>query len=29
VLLAHGKVQVSGKASEIGEDVLAGAYLGS
>ena len=23
------KVQVSGKASEIGEDVLAGAYLGS
>jgi branched-chain amino acid transport system ATP-binding protein len=29
VLLAHGKVQVSGKASDIGEDVLAGAYLGS
>jgi branched-chain amino acid transport system ATP-binding protein len=29
VLLAHGKVQVAGKASEIGEDVLAGAYLGS
>jgi len=29
VLLAHGKVQVSGKASEIGEDVLAGPYLGS
>lgn len=29
VLLAHGKVQVSGKASEISEDVLAGAYLGS
>ena len=29
VLLAHGKVQVSGKASEIGEDLLAGAYLGS
>jgi branched-chain amino acid transport system ATP-binding protein len=29
VLLAHGKVHVSGKASEIGEDVLAGAYLGS
>ena len=27
VLLAHGKVQVSGKASDIGEDVLAGAYL--
>lgn len=29
VLLAHGKVQVAGRASEIGEDVLAGAYLGS
>ena len=29
VLLANGKVQVSGKASEIGEDVLAGTYLGS
>lgn len=29
VLLAHGKVQVAGKASDIGEDVLAGAYLGS
>ena len=29
VLLAQGKVQVSGKASDIGEDVLAGAYLGS
>ena len=29
VLLAHGTVQVSGKASDIGEDVLAGAYLGS
>jgi len=29
VLLAHGKVQVSGKESDIGEDVLAGAYLGS
>ena len=29
VLLAHGKVQVAGKASEISEDVLAGAYLGS
>jgi len=29
VLLTHGKVQVAGKASEIGEDVLAGAYLGS
>ena len=29
VLLAHGKVQVSGKASDIDEDVLAGAYLGS
>lgn len=29
ILLAHGKVQVAGKASEIGEDVLAGAYLGS
>ena len=28
-LLAHGKVQVAGKASEIGEDVLAGANLGS
>ena len=29
VLLAHGKVQVSGKASDIDDDVLAGAYLGS
>ena len=29
VLLAHGKVQVSGKASDIGDEVLAGAYLGS
>ena len=29
VVLAHGKVQVFGKASEIGEDVLASAYLGS
>jgi branched-chain amino acid transport system ATP-binding protein len=29
VLLAQGKVQASGKASEIGEDVLASAYLGS
>lgn len=29
VLLAHGKVQAFGKASEIGEDVLASAYLGS
>ncbi|GDX26267.1 ABC transporter ATP-binding protein [Actinomycetes bacterium] len=29
VVLAHGKVQAFGKASEIGEDVLASAYLGS
>jgi len=29
VLLAHGTVRMSGKASEIGDDVLAGAYLGS
>ena len=29
VLLAHGSVRMSGKASEIGDDVLAGAYLGS
>ena len=29
VVLAHGNVQVFGKASEIGEDVLASAYLGS
>ena len=29
VLLAHGTVQAFGKASEIGEDVLASAYLGS
>lgn len=28
VVLTHGGVQVSGPASEIGEDVLAGAYLG-
>jgi branched-chain amino acid transport system ATP-binding protein len=28
VVLTHGVVQVSGPASEIGEDVLAGAYLG-
>ena len=29
VLLAHGTVQAFGKASEIGEDELASAYLGS
>ena len=29
VVLAHGNVQAFGKASEIGEDVLASAYLGS
>lgn len=29
VLLAHGTVRMAGKASEIGDDVLAGAYLGS
>ncbi|MFZ9675780.1 MAG: ABC transporter ATP-binding protein [Ilumatobacteraceae bacterium] len=29
VLLAHGSVRMSGKASEIGDDVLAGAYLGT
>lgn len=29
VLISHGVVQASGKASEIGEEVLAGAYLGS
>ena len=29
VLLAHGTVRMSGKASEIGDDVLAGAYLGT
>lgn len=29
VVLAHGTVQAAGPASEIGEDVLAGAYLGS
>ena len=28
VVLTHGVVQVSGPAAEIGEDVLAGAYLG-
>ncbi|MBM3827798.1 MAG: ABC transporter ATP-binding protein [Actinobacteria bacterium] len=28
VLLAHGTVRMSGKASEISDDVLAGAYLG-
>jgi hypothetical protein len=27
--LAHGSVRMSGKASEIGDDVLAGAYLGT
>lgn len=29
VLLAHGTVRMAGKASDIGDDVLAGAYLGS
>ncbi len=29
VLLAHGTVRMAGKTSEIGDDVLAGAYLGS
>jgi branched-chain amino acid transport system ATP-binding protein len=29
VLLAHGTERMAGKASEIGDDVLAGAYLGS
>jgi branched-chain amino acid transport system ATP-binding protein len=29
VLLTHGTVRMAGKASEIGDDVLAGAYLGS
>lgn len=28
VLVAQGRVQVAGPAHEIGEDVLAGAYLG-
>ena len=28
IVLSHGVVQVSGPADEIGEDVLAGAYLG-
>jgi branched-chain amino acid transport system ATP-binding protein len=29
VLLTHGSVRMAGKASDIGDDVLAGAYLGS
>jgi branched-chain amino acid transport system ATP-binding protein len=29
VLLTHGTVRMAGKASDIGDDVLAGAYLGS
>lgn len=29
VVLAHGSVQASGPADQIGDDVLAGAYLGS
>ena len=28
IVLSHGVVQLSGPASDIGEDVLAGAYLG-
>lgn len=29
VLLTHGSVRMAGKASDIGDDVLAGAYLGT
>lgn len=29
VLLTHGTVRMAGKASDVGDDVLAGAYLGS